>query len=707
MSNTSTYSYSDGMYDVRDDIHSDCVILRNPDKTITERIKSWKGHSKELAVSCPLTCGIFLDYLNGKTDGKQHWDLAQKTKTGNYVLLNTVSPYVVPSFIISEYLVGLLKPVVDAGITKIFIEHAEYPVVSGYSDAFKRIWRVYYKCEWIPPHTSVDAQMMASKLKSYLLAACVEHVASRIRNYALTRFGKQISIYLALPSLIDCIKWGIVYPDMARVTPFIDGIAGILSNDAFRFQNEYNGELRKRVFQNALIETESLVQAAKHYDLELFLVDDPAGNNQSLNWKDCRKDNQKVINASFFTENVESGYSLCPYPGHMFSVRYPRSKQMSAIEIPEEFKLSLTGLSGLSTDFNRSMSDYFTNGAKVAVLVSQNAVFQRKYSDSDAYSVNLDDNDHLSDFYGLVLPFIQNGIKPVPVQIEWIDEKDVLSPFDILIVSFDFMKPCSPAETTIISEWVRRGGILLYIGDSKDPFNKEKAWWNTGNINYDSPADYLVHWLGISGRLDLLRKKKSISANIRYFTSDCGKGTVVYVNENASRFCKSSDSAVQLRKILLSACERRSVPLTYRNCFVCRRGPYISLSVLDSDLKDNFPINGLFLDLYSDMLETDSFFVAEPGNFYLLYDLNTVDKDAIKVIYSTAYIERIVDLGEYYTFFTLSEEKDHCRYIINCPPDCEVMINDVPVQYRRDESGRTIRIEHAGGNNRITIHRLS
>lgn len=99
-------------------------------------------------------------------------------RNGKDVIHNPTVPYMVPTVSFSEYLTDRLKVAVDAGVEAIHVEEPEFWDKSGYSEAFKREYEIYYKEPWKPQHESLDAQYKCARLKAYLYKRTIDRVSA-------------------------------------------------------------------------------------------------------------------------------------------------------------------------------------------------------------------------------------------------------------------------------------------------------------------------------------------------------------------------------------------------------------------------------------------------------------------------------------------------------------------------------------------------
>ena len=105
-----------------------------------------------------------------------HWDEGQVERSGKDVIHNPTVPYMVPTVSFSEYLTERMKIAVDMGVEAIHVEEPEFWDRSGYSEAFKREYEIYYKEPWRPQHEDLDVQYKSARLKAYLYSLSLIHI---------------------------------------------------------------------------------------------------------------------------------------------------------------------------------------------------------------------------------------------------------------------------------------------------------------------------------------------------------------------------------------------------------------------------------------------------------------------------------------------------------------------------------------------------
>ena len=96
--------------------------------------------------------------------------------------------------------------------------------------------------------------------------------------------------------------------------------------------------------------------------------------------------------------------------------------------------------------------------------------------------------------YGLSLPLVERGIPLGAVSLDHLTSASDLSEVKLLLLTYDVMKPLSEQANQAIADWVRAGGVVLYLGGVDDWAQVDGEWWTErGTTAYED----LVSKLGI------------------------------------------------------------------------------------------------------------------------------------------------------------------------------------------------------------------
>ncbi|MBD2867235.1 hypothetical protein [Paenibacillus arenilitoris] len=621
-------------YGPKYDLRTDFVMVYGISNDLPNRIEGWKKAGYTIHLMTGVSWGQYQDYLYGRFDGRDHWDEAQKDRDGKHLLHGKDVPYMVPTISFAEYLATHIKVAIDYGVEAIHMEEPEFWASAGYSDAFKREWVNYYGEEWIPPHTSPDAQYRASKLKAAVYYRALDRICSQMKEYSLVTYGRTVRFYVPTHSLINYTQWRIISPEALLVSmPACDGYIAQIWTGTARTPNVYEGRRRERTFETAYLEYGIMQELTRGTGKEMWFLHDPIEDNPRYSWSDYRKNYKATVVASLLHPDV-SQYEVCPWPRRVFEGSYPNEDGTGKETIPESYATELLTVMSVLRDMHNHEEEAggiaYTSG--VGLCLANSAMYQRgdviregedegtafKYDGtqtSDALSEEQRELLDWSAFYGLALPLVKSGVPLRPVQLDNIlTFPGYLENYRVLLLSYEFMKPEHPGIHQAIGQWVREGGVLIYVGNGSDPFHGVREWWNrgAGRRAYERPEEHLFESMGL-GR------------NPEEGEHDVGNGSVIFHRVNPAALSRTEEGARRVRDGVRRALAMRGEAGDYKESRVLqiKRGPYLITHVLDeSDSEEPVILEGAFLDLFEADLPVRRSVALRPGEDSLLYDLN-------------------------------------------------------------------------------------
>lgn len=658
----------DGPYRPTYDLQTDFVMVYGIDDTMPERIKKWKEKGYVVHLMTGVAWGDYQDYLYGKVDGRTHWDEGQMNKDGRDLSHGVDVPYMVPTISFAKYLTERIKVAVDAGVEAIHLEEPEFWVDAGYSEAFKREWQIYYREPWQPPHESEDAQYRASLLKAYLYTRTLDRICSELKEYALVKYNRLLRFYVPTHSLINYTQWRIVSPESKLIDlPGIDGYIAQIWTGTSRTENMYEGIRKERTFETAFLEYGMMQELVSGTDRRMWFLHDPIEDNPRHTWSDYQKNYKKTVVASLLHPNI-AHFEVSPWPRRIFERAYPSEDGKGKEKIPQDYATTL--LTIMHTLGNMDQRDVQTFGSdeKIGILVADSMMYQRQIIEKtplteEERKKKEEENRrtllHFSEFYGLALPLLKRGISVRPVQMDNIRRySNYLQDYRVLLLSYEFLKPDYPDLHNAIAQWVKDGGILVYVGNDTDPYHQVRQWWNQGKQKYHSPREHLFESLGL---------KKEAEEGIY----PIGKGLVGYLPMAPQRCAESKENADALRKIVRQCCERISpaILLEERNYFMIQRGPYRIAAVLDESLHDKpLVMNGHFVDLFDSQLQVKKQVVVHPDENALLFDLNYYNYgEDVEVIAASSRIEDLRQSNNGFEMSVRGPEQIQAVARVYCP----------------------------------------
>ncbi len=734
------------------DLMCDFVMVYGTDETMPQRVKQFADAGYVVHLMTGIAWGQYQDYLDGKWDGRKHWDEGQKERSGKDVLHGPTVPYMVPTVSFSDYLTERLKAAVDSGVVAIHMEEPEFWDRSGYSDAFQREYEIRYHEPFIPQHESVDGHYRTAQLKAELYARALSRTSQAVKEYAKVKYGRDLRFYVPTHSLINYTQWKIMSPEAALIgLSTVDGYIAQIWTGTSREGNVYEGFYRERTFETAFLEYGVMQELTRGTGRRMWFLNDPIEDLPSYTWENYRYNYQKTAVASLLNPQVWH-YEICPWPRRVFEGKYPRyqprihEKDETSFDIPESkyipetYRTFLSSMFQLFGDMDRP--DWAFEGVKetVGVFMSDTGLFQRTYPDtvptepgyekalrqvltknsdaitgeeaeariaaSQAFMKETEKKPErmnsfvtslaFPQFFGMAMPLLKYGLPVRPIQLDNIRRfTGYLKDVRFAILSYEYMKPVSPDINTSLSEWVRSGGTLIYVGDGSDPFHGIRSWWQ--EAGYKDPAEHLFDCLGLGPAPE--------AGEYAY-----GSGRVVVYRQLPARICLKKKYAKQWRSLVKAALKKGGVNWKYRNDITLRRGPYVISEVMDESVSDEAKVfTGRFADLMEDGFPIVAEKTVKPDEGALLYDLTRLPKGQFAVVATAA---RIMDpqVGEDGLSFrakTADKVVTHMRLALPYPLR-DVFAEDedgnaVEIQYQYDEPTGTALFTYLSRDKAVTV----
>lgn len=747
------------------DVQTDFVMVYGIGESMPRRIREWAERGYHVHLMTGVSWGGYQDYLNGHTDGRSHWDEAQKYQDGETIIHGTSEdiPYMVPTISYADFLVERIRPAVDAGVEAIHLEEPEFWVEGGYSEAFRREWQNYYNEPWQPPHASEDAQYRASKLKAYLYTRCLDRICSALKEYSLVRYNRPLRFFVPTHSLINYTQWRIVSPESRLLdVPTVDGYIAQIWTGTSRTANVYEGKRAERTFETAFLEYGIMQELVRGTQRRMWFLHDPIEDDPKRTWADYRENYVKTLIASLLHPAV-SRYEVAPWPRRIFEGRYPSEDGSGKEGIPADYGTMLLSVMHTLGNMEQEEVRMYGNAAVTGVLLADSAMFQRKRIETKTSGfmmkydgtneVELTDESavellNFSAFYGLTLPLVKHGLPVRPVQLDNLRRfPGYLDDYRVLVLSYEFMKPESPDLHGVLAQWVREGGALIYVGDDSDPYHGVREWWNQGRRRYVSPRAHLFECLGLPCGAEAGTAETEGITRV-------GAGLVSYLPMRPDRIAQSAEAAERFRAAVREAMELlrcaegpadagrftpqaapdgfpgEPVPAVDalrwepRNHFHLRRGPYVIASVMTESVSETpLELEGLFVDLLEAGLPVRERVTIQPGRQALLYDLAYTGPGSLNacsgVIAASSRIEDFREDERGISFTAKGPRPLQAAARLCCearpaavtamvqPGEGDVLApaSAAPLSFEWDAKSRTLLLhyEHGDGGTRITV----
>jgi hypothetical protein len=678
------------------DFQQDTTIVYGTSDDLQSRIDSWRTQGYRVEFMTGVAWGNYNDFQNGGWDGVEHRDAAQRRRDGSLILHNPndeSNPYYCPTERYRTFLKTKIAQAIDAGAEAIYLEEPEYWAFAGYENAFRAEFRNYYNEQWRPPHESVDARYRADQLKYVLYRDTLRELFDFAKNYAM-QHGREVRCYVPTHSLISYAHIQMVSPMCSLMSiPQADGYIAQVWTGTARAPNNFRGVLKERTFESAYFEYAQMTSMVRPTGRTCILLADPIEDDPNHGWDDYEANYKRTLVASLFQPEV-STYEIMPWPSRIFQHNYfateADARRRNEKDPPLRVPISDGYAKVLLSCFN-ALAGMEANGKvkweagydRIGVVVSDTLMFQR---DEPTPS----DRD-LGNFFGLAMPLLKHGMPAKVVHLETLSDPNALKGIDVLLLTYEGMKPLSPAYHEVLAKWVRDRGTLLLVDDFKDPYNAVHAWWNTNGNAFPHPAAHLLKLLS-------LPEKPEPGAH------DCGHGKLVYLNASPTQLSKSPGGD----RAILDLLNQANVPnLRTQNHLVLRRGSYVVAAAMDeSASSDPTTIKGRLVDLFDPTLPVVTDPQIRPGAVRLYRDVDAVQRPC--VIASASRIRDEASDGDAFTFRSRGPAGTRCitRIALKAKPKHVTVRQGAslyPLTQEWDEASKTLVLRYDNVANPLLI----
>jgi len=665
--------------DVRSDVAIVYGVSERGHVSFEDRVKSWRDRGYQVHFMTGIAWGQYDDYFLGKWDGKNHLGEGQVTRKGDTIWHGRNIPYVVPVASYIDFMQrGVVKRVIDAGVSSIYLEEPEFWARAGYSEVFKEEWQKFYGFPWRPQHESPENTYLSSKLKYQLYYNAIKQVSSYAKEYGKTK-GMDVKVYIPTHSLVNYSSWQIVSPEASLASlPGIDGYIAQVWTGTSREPTYFNGLKKERVFENAFLEYGSMVSMTAPTKRKLFFLTDPI-EDWPRDWADYKRNYEATFTAEILYPMV-ADYEVMPWPERIYTRPYKLANSDEKVLIPKyystQMQVMVNALNNIQVSGNKVTG---TDG--IGVLMSNSLMFQR-FPTHDGF-----EDPQFSNFYGQTLPLVKRGVPVQTVHMENLSYPASLKDIKVLVMSYSNMKPMSPDAHRYLADWVHKGGVLIYCGRDDDPYQKVMEWWNTKGNHFAAPSEHLFQLLHITPG----------SAGGKF---TAGKGKVYIVRQNPKEFAMETGKDQVYVDLIKEAYHTatKTGELKLKNNFYLQRGPYDIVSVMDESVSnDPYVINGPVIDLFDPQLPALTQKTVQPGTQAFLYNISRVaDRNKPRVLASACRIYDEAIKGATYSFIAKSplNTKNSMRVLLPGRPT-QVVVTDskgekvADVQSSWDEASHT------------------
>jgi hypothetical protein len=443
----------------------------------------------------------------------------------------------------------------------------------------------------------------------------------------------EVRCYVPTHSLLNYSQWNIVSPEASLASlPGIDGYIAQVWTGTARTANIFNGKSKERTFETAFLEYGCVASMTEPTGRRVWFLTDPI-EDWPRDWEDYRRNYHATFAAQLLYPNI-ADYEIMPWPERIYEGLYRKSADSEErIRIPKDYSTMMHVM--INTLHEMPVTDQRLNGSQGIGIAMANSLMFQSLPTHEGY-----EDPQFSNFFGQAMPLLKNGIPVKIVHLENVHYKKTLADIRVLLLSYSNMKPMDPKAHERLADWVKKGGIILYCGRDKDPFQSVSEWWNKDGNTFAAASDHLFTLMGID-------------AEAPEGTYSYGKGTVRILRADPKEFVLESGAHAQLLAVVKELYEDRAQAgsLESKNHFYLERGPYTIVAVMNESVNDApFLRDGKYIDLFDPQLPILSEIRVEAGSQGFFYDLSKADPSRPQILAqaSRAY-EEIVD-GKTYSF---------------------------------------------------------
>ncbi len=374
----------------------------------------------------------------------------QTDANGKYITHSTSDKvyYMVPTAGWTEYIWQMVKHILEKyPVDSITFEEPEMWYASGYSDGFKQEWEDYYGEAWQPQTASPEAMLKTMRLKVYLFDRLLSEIADRMHE-----LSPNTKLYVASHSTASYTSIAITAGlNSYLATGKIDGVIGQTWSNTASVGLLVDGQMQTLEYENAYLGYASYAGASG--DLDLFAITDTMSDSPDWTEDVCFPKYRATLVSALMQPEIHR-FEASVWPSRGFVAVSPdyRTLQLSCFE-------ALNEMSGKAITTSAG-----TPG--ITYLLSDSLSWQ-----SGNWSLSSKDG-----YYGVTLPLVSDGI-PVRVQsMENITSAKDLKDVTLLLLSWDCQKPLSETVVDAIADWIKAGGIALYVG-GHDDFETSAGEW--------------------------------------------------------------------------------------------------------------------------------------------------------------------------------------------------------------------------------------
>lgn len=530
--------------------------------------------------------------------------IIQRRADGSPVTHPGGCPYVYPSEEFAQWLAEWGIMAAEAGAEYIFVEEPDGFIAGAYSEYLKEQWKEFYKEDWKHPDdylNPIEYNFKRDQLIAQIFVNAYDTFAKTVK-----KSYPNVKVILATHTAIDYAGNHKISANNYEILKLdsIDGLVVQAWTDTSLVPVYYEGVTTSMPFENSYLQYSEGDNYLRGLEDKIIytLADAKADGNYGFDV--TRPIYQDNIVAQCLMPNIYS-YESNIWPDRSFA------------PADEDYKTVQEGIMQMQRELHKYGVKSYTGTRGVGVVMSYDAVSFSDYMSVSGY------------LQAMALPLLKQGIPVEIITLESLTDKANLEGINVLILSYDFMKPQNATYNEVIADWVKQGGSLVYVGgEATSEYFDSFGWWC--NEKFVSPQEHLFNKLGLnvtSKKADDADALKTGNAapdymsefnlagnaivteynldngNVLYETADgkpivveraCGEGAVTLVGLEPNGVSADTQSVAAYRNIIKNAIFASGSIYSAPGYLRATRGDYEIIRTFDGSVT----LNGTYIDLF-------------------------------------------------------------------------------------------------------------
>ncbi len=598
-------------YDARVAIPVDGVIVHrhgHGPEDIASTLNSWqaKGYLPQRMFFADSDAGWV--YTKGTHDGKLHLEDIELDRQGRQVLCADVRPYMLPTRGWLDYLKTQVRYAIDGGARAIYPEEPLAHNFTGYEASFRPLYEEEYGEPWQGGHQSPDAFYKTCRLKNQLYCDLEQQLQEYSAQYAQAR-GAKVDFLIPIHSLYSNLSAALVAPLGTSLSlRGHSGYIGQIWTGPVLWTLANFSDQETTFFNGAYVLYDYFVNLVDRSPRRLYLLTDPVEDHPGRTWEDYEKWYKECVVAELLFTRVNT-YEVMPWPDRIFLPGYSTGGGTPA---PASYRTMILSVITALQDMPAAEGGLEGGTPGVGMLIGDTAMWQHRPGKVQ--------DPHLS----LLIPLLKQGIPVSSVPIERVAEREYLSQFQLLLLSYDAWKPETEIYHEQLIEWVERGGVLI-VFDGRDAFDAIDAFWT--RQGFANPQSHLFDRMGVDR--GMLRDQ----GDLKDFHQPVGKGHLIVRKASPETFARDAARRENYMRFVRACAAKYLGKELEEPEFLCaKRGDFLVCHTFDVKKQ----IEGAFVDLFSPELEIARKVELEMNSSALLLDVERLlQSRKPQMLYST------------------------------------------------------------------------